>query len=261
MKNGKTARIIILIAVSICLFVSLFPYAKYEILTELHGKEFVDGYKSTNMLTGIEDLKVLEYSNNNAKVYYFSENKGGAVVDFVNDGDDWKYKSWYVVWSVTGSADGFIWPYIFRHGSKTSESTIVKQYNKNKESIRNITHFLSNVDVAEDECVQITKGLQIKGETFEAKILKSDGTGIILDNIDSAAQKQIEELFQKTKYYQIYTEVGIENSVIFETASYAWYSNGIVVTTNGKPPEHTPHSTNKLVSIEDNVYYWDYSGS
>jgi len=88
--------------------------AKCEILTYLHGKEFETLYKANNMIGEQKYLKVLNYSDTSARIYYVSVNGyGGDILTFVKKGDIWVYDKWErTVWSKSGSADGFIWPYL-----------------------------------------------------------------------------------------------------------------------------------------------------
>ena len=87
---------------------------KCEILTFQHGKEFVEVYKENAMMGEIDGLKVLNYSDKFARVYFISKNRmSGDVLTFTRNSEKWTYESWeQTVWSKTGSADGFVWPYI-----------------------------------------------------------------------------------------------------------------------------------------------------
>ena len=79
----------------------------------LHREEFETIYRENTMLGEIDYLKVLEYSEEYARVYYVSENRSaGDILSFVKQGDKWKYDNWErTVWSATGSASEVIWPY------------------------------------------------------------------------------------------------------------------------------------------------------
>lgn len=87
---------------------------KCEILTYHFGKQFEGVYQENTMIGEIEYLKVLNYSNDFARVYFVSKNRTcGNVLTFSKQGDGWMYDGWEkTVWSKQGSADGFIWPYI-----------------------------------------------------------------------------------------------------------------------------------------------------
>ncbi len=64
------------------------------------------------MIGDIDYLRVLDYSDEFARVYYVSKNKAvGDVVAFEKKDDDWLYSRWDTIWSDTGSASSVIWPY------------------------------------------------------------------------------------------------------------------------------------------------------
>ena len=104
---------ICLIIICLCfvfLLILFTPYLKAEILTAKYGKEFYGLQKQTNMLNESDYYKVLSYSNDLAKVFYVSDT--GDLLTFEKDsGGKWKYSEWKTVWSDSGSASEFIWPY------------------------------------------------------------------------------------------------------------------------------------------------------
>jgi hypothetical protein len=107
-------RIIILAPIWCFLLVWGFSLAKCEVLTLLYGKEFSDPmlYKENLMFTDDNYLKVLEYSENKARVFYISINKLGAdVVTYTKENGQWKFHRWDPIWAKGGSASGVIWPY------------------------------------------------------------------------------------------------------------------------------------------------------
>ena len=62
-----------------------------------------------------EKIKVIEYSDDHAKVYSVFENelnKGGDIYYFKCNNNNWEFDHLETVWSKMGSADGFIWPYV-----------------------------------------------------------------------------------------------------------------------------------------------------
>lgn len=64
------------------------------------------------MLGDMEYFKVLECSDNSAKVYYVSKNMSGAdVLTFAKINGKWTETRWNTIWSTTGSASEVIWPY------------------------------------------------------------------------------------------------------------------------------------------------------
>ena len=98
----------------IVLFMLIWGIAilKCEILTYKYGYQFNTIYQENTMIGEIEYFKVLEYSDTYARVYYVSKNSGN-VLTFSKKSGEWKYDKWeQTVWSKTGSADDFIWPYI-----------------------------------------------------------------------------------------------------------------------------------------------------
>lgn len=105
---------VILIGLIMFCFIWGISVLKCEILTWKYGGQFKTVYQENNMMGDIDYLKVLNYSETNARIYYVSKNRaGGDILSFSKHNDVWKYDKWErTVWSKTGSADGFIWPYI-----------------------------------------------------------------------------------------------------------------------------------------------------
>jgi len=95
------------------LFIWLGAIAKTEYLTYRHGGTFAELYKQCTMVEDVVRFKVIEYSDNRARVYYVEKNQtGGFVFVFEKLSGDWEMTFWDCVWAKMGSADGFIWPYI-----------------------------------------------------------------------------------------------------------------------------------------------------
>ena len=87
-------------------------FVKCEILTFQHWKEFEGLEEATNMISASETIKVLDYSDTSARIY-FKDREGGDILKFVKQDGKWVYYEWErTVWSRTGSADNFLWPYI-----------------------------------------------------------------------------------------------------------------------------------------------------
>ena len=108
MKKAKIIYIIIII----CLFMAwLIPCMIYNILTWQHGNEFIGLHETTGIISDVDYLKVLDYSKSSAHVYYVGNS--GNILTFVNNGDKWELLTWDTIWSKSGSADSFIWPYFY----------------------------------------------------------------------------------------------------------------------------------------------------
>lgn len=90
----------------------LISYFKCEIQTIKYGNEFEKLYEETGMIDSVDYLKVLKYSEEEAKVYYVSKNIKGDIIYFIKSTEGWKLKNWISVWSKYGSADNILWPYI-----------------------------------------------------------------------------------------------------------------------------------------------------
>lgn len=107
-------KIIIMIAVVIAIVVLFWigSFIRCEILTAKYGQKFSELYELTNMIDKIDYLKVIEYSGDSACVYYVTKYSFGNMITFVNHDNNWDMANWETIWSKSGSADGFIWPYI-----------------------------------------------------------------------------------------------------------------------------------------------------
>jgi hypothetical protein len=107
------------VLIKVLIVVSVFPIIiwiasiiKCEILTYRYWKEFEGLEQSTNMLKKSETIKVLDYSKVSARIYY-KDREGGDILKFNKQDGRWVFDKWErTVWSRTGSADGFMWPYI-----------------------------------------------------------------------------------------------------------------------------------------------------
>lgn len=94
----------------IFLLILFFPYLKAEVLTVRYGKEFAGLQKQTNMLSESKYYKVISYSYDSAEVFYVSDS--GNLLTFKKDSNgEWKYSKWKTIWSTSGSASEFMWPY------------------------------------------------------------------------------------------------------------------------------------------------------
>lgn len=112
MNIKKIFATILLVFISVFFLYWLHSLISCEILTAKHGEEFVGLDQQTNMLKSSNIIKVLEYSDTSATVYYKSED-GGDILEFRKINEEWKLNKWVAtVWSKTGSADDIMWPYI-----------------------------------------------------------------------------------------------------------------------------------------------------
>lgn len=111
MKNNKKF-IVVLFPILVFFLIWGVSLAKCEIFTWIHGNEFAETDKLNTILGDIEYWKVIDYSENQARVYYVSINySGGDILTFVKENGVWKYSNWDTVWSTSGNADKVIWPY------------------------------------------------------------------------------------------------------------------------------------------------------
>ena len=88
-----------------------------EILTAKHADaDMLEAVNAHQAYMEIDTLKVLDYKPYSyCKVYGKSESSGNVFVlvhNFDEDQSGWNVVHWDTIWSKTGSADGFIWPYI-----------------------------------------------------------------------------------------------------------------------------------------------------
>jgi len=99
--------IILIILLVVCWSVSII-YC--EIITAVHGKEFLkfDEVKKASR------FKILTYKENYARIYCVNfDRSAGTIHSFIKRDGEWEYNAWEEGgWSKSGSADGFVWPYI-----------------------------------------------------------------------------------------------------------------------------------------------------
>lgn len=140
MELGKKKKTIIFSTITILILAVvlyfLMPYFKVHNLTKKYGSEFQELYGENGFYNDIEYLKVFQYRNEKSDIYYFGNDKlkkelgnldsNYAVVLYVeenhssasffvfyDENGQWKLLNWNLLWSVSGTADGFIWPYYF----------------------------------------------------------------------------------------------------------------------------------------------------
>ena len=109
-KTLKCCICVLLIAIGVFWGVSII---RCEYLTAKYGFQFGDLYSEHTSLSH-DYLKILDYSDNKAVVYYVERGEGGDVLCFERETgeSDWHFVCWRTIWSRTGSASEFVWPYI-----------------------------------------------------------------------------------------------------------------------------------------------------
>lgn len=108
----KKTKIIFIAILSVLILFFVFPYIKAEYYTTKYGEAFEDLYTQTSWIESIEYFKVVEYDSSQATVLYIE--KGHVTcfeVIFVQNNGSWELDKMNCVWSTSGSADSFYWPY------------------------------------------------------------------------------------------------------------------------------------------------------
>ena len=131
--NEKKVLIVSILLLIVALFI-FRPYYSVNSLTKKYADEFLELYRDNGFYEDIEYFKVFKYRNeevniqclNNKKlknrlnnlnddyavVLYIEENHSSASLFIFYDVDgQWELLDWYLVWSYSGTADGFMWPY------------------------------------------------------------------------------------------------------------------------------------------------------
>ena len=108
----KKVKMIILIPLFIFAVIWIASLAKCVGLTCVYKGQFKDNYYEHTMIGDIDYLRVLDYSDNESRVYYVSKGRAaGSTVTFLKTDGEWEVSKWDTVWSSTGSASEVIWPY------------------------------------------------------------------------------------------------------------------------------------------------------
>lgn len=82
-----------------------------EMLTVRYGDEFLPQIEY--YLPPDAKPHVLKYTGTYAEVYFRTWYYGQKMIYLKNsDNNEWEVVEWECIWSLGGSADGFIWPYI-----------------------------------------------------------------------------------------------------------------------------------------------------
>ena len=92
----------------------LLAFIRCEYLTVRYGEQFADAYREHTMIAKPDYLKILRYTENYAEVYYVKKGAGGNVLSFgrTDAQGEWFFVEWETIWSRSGSASDFVWPYI-----------------------------------------------------------------------------------------------------------------------------------------------------
>ncbi|MDL2281328.1 hypothetical protein LJC10_05700 [Selenomonadales bacterium OttesenSCG-928-I06] len=119
MKKLLIIILILLIGVVFSFFIYWrIAISECERLTYQYGKEFETVLKKDGPLYDkIEYIKILDYSDTDARVYCVwsfkaGGNAGGDIIRFSKEDGQWVYKGYGTVWSKKGNADDFVWPYV-----------------------------------------------------------------------------------------------------------------------------------------------------
>jgi len=91
-------------------FVSI---VRVEFLTFRHGAEFTLPDDIAWYVGTLDSIKVLEYTERSARVYFYTRRGIGFDVHFVRSRSEsgWLLETWRTVWSYTGTAGSYVWPY------------------------------------------------------------------------------------------------------------------------------------------------------
>ena len=107
----KIKKIIFFLILLLMVVYVVVPYTRVEVLTYRYGNQFENEYNQTTMVGYVDYLKVMDYSEEEATIFYVTKGVDGIQMKFLKIDSFWVLDEWNVVWSTSGSADGFIWPY------------------------------------------------------------------------------------------------------------------------------------------------------
>ncbi len=87
-----------------------------EILTAKYSDEYLLDACNNNMVGRLDTLKILDYKPYSYCKAYGKTNESGNLFILIYDGyigqPSWNAVYWDTIWSKTGNADGFVYPYI-----------------------------------------------------------------------------------------------------------------------------------------------------
>lgn len=92
----------------------VLPYAKVESLTKKYGEEFADLYKQSSFIDEIEYFKVFYYGHYGSIAHIYYVESGHSTRNhfiFHKINREWKLISENCVWSSSGSANEYLWPF------------------------------------------------------------------------------------------------------------------------------------------------------
>jgi len=87
--------------------------ARVEFLTFRHGAEFTLPEDIAWYVGYLDSIKVLEYTDSSARIYFYTRRGIAFEVHFARarNGNEWLLETWRTVWSYTGTAGSYVWPY------------------------------------------------------------------------------------------------------------------------------------------------------
>lgn len=129
-------RVYVAIIIALFLIYLAVPYFQAGHLTKKYGTEFLDLYSENGFYDNIEYLKVFQYRDEKTNLYYLDDDRlkeelrdlgrdyavvlyveenhsSASLFIFYDEDGQWKLSSWNLIWSTSGTADGFMWPYYY----------------------------------------------------------------------------------------------------------------------------------------------------
>ena len=112
MKLKKIIKTVSIIALLVLVGFLAFPYVKAEYYTAKYGDVFENLYTQTSWIEELEYCKVVDYDSTQATVIYIEKGHNTCFeAIFVLNNGEWDFDKLDCIWSKSGSADGFYWPY------------------------------------------------------------------------------------------------------------------------------------------------------
>lgn len=107
----KRKIVIVLIILLLIILLLTLPILQIEYTTYKHFNEFSEYMSGNDSPICAQKMKVIDYSDGNAKVYFYTPYDSGDILYFTKSNSDWSISSWESYWSVSGNADRIVWPY------------------------------------------------------------------------------------------------------------------------------------------------------